>query len=80
MCDVFRGRIVQDLERLRQLDGADVTREERRDAGFTVSSSEDEDEEEEEEAGDGDKGKAKQNNSMVSFLLIIGLVIVFLFS
>ena len=45
-----RGRIVQDLPKLRQLDDEEVTKTERRDAGYVVSSSSgSEDEEEEEE-------------------------------
>lgn len=35
---------MQDLASLRQLDGEDVTKEERRESGFVVSSDEDEDE------------------------------------
>lgn len=41
---INRGRILQDLASLRQLDGEDVTKEERRESGFVVSSDEDEDE------------------------------------
>ena len=44
ICDVlpspfYRGRIVQDLPKLRQLDGIEVTKTEKLEAGFQVSSS-----------------------------------------
>ena len=38
----YRGRIVQDLPKLRQLDGIEVTKTEKLEAGFQVSSSEEE--------------------------------------
>ncbi|XP_046573277.1 leucine-rich repeat-containing protein 46-like [Haliotis rubra] len=44
----YRGCIIQDLHNLQQLDNVDVTREEREEAGYPVSSEEDSDETEEE--------------------------------
>ncbi len=42
----FRGRIIQDLPALKQLDGIDVSKMEKIEAGFQVSSSEEEGSEE----------------------------------
>ena len=52
-----RGRMIQDLPRLRQLNLIEVSKQERIEAGYTVSSSEDEEEEEEveEESTSGDQ-------------------------
>ncbi|XP_069111822.1 leucine-rich repeat-containing protein 46-like [Argopecten irradians] len=47
----YRGRLVQDLEKLQLLDEEKVTATEKREAGFVVSSDEEEEEEEEEETG-----------------------------
>ena len=48
-CFFFRGRIIQDLPKLRQLDGEDVTRVERQEAGYVVSDEEEDGEDEEED-------------------------------
>ncbi|CAH1788016.1 unnamed protein product [Owenia fusiformis] len=45
----YRGRIIQDLPKLRQLDGVDITKQDRRDVGYSVSSSSEDEESEEEE-------------------------------
>ncbi len=48
----FRGRIIQDLPALKQLDGIDVSKMEKIEAGFQVSSSEEEGSEESDEEFD----------------------------
>ena len=44
---IYRGRILQDLAKLQQLDGQEVTKEERRESGFVVSSESEEEGEDE---------------------------------
>ena len=49
MLDYFRGRLIQDLPNLRQLDGEQVTKQERMEVGYVVSSDSEEEEEEEDQ-------------------------------
>ena len=55
----FRGRIIQDLPKLRQLDGETVTKIDRKEVGYVVSSSEEEEEEEDEEVDEDIKETAE---------------------
>lgn len=54
----YRGSIVQDLARLKQLDGEEVSKIEKLEVGFQISSDEDEDEEVDSEPGEEDSPEA----------------------
>ena len=60
----FRGRIVQDLPKLRNLDESEVSRVERLEAGYTLSSEEEESEDEEESHSTMAEGDSNQGNKL----------------
>ena len=61
---IFRGRLIQDLIHLRQLDEVEISAKEKREVGLEASSDEDEEEEEELEF------KAKEKPQEGNLLLI----------
>ena len=60
-----RGRILQDLHRLKQLDEVEITREEKLEAGFKTEEDEEEDEEEEEDSEENDTKAGKESGGSV---------------
>ena len=61
-----RGRILQDLHRLKQLDEVEITREEKLEAGFkTEEEEEEENEEEEEDSEENDTKAGKESGGSV---------------
>lgn len=64
----FRGRIIQDLPKLKQLDEVEVTSEEKLEAGFKTEEDEDDDDEEDEEE-DKPEDKKEKAGSKSNYLL-----------
>ncbi|KAI0231518.1 hypothetical protein LSAT2_018121 [Lamellibrachia satsuma] len=69
--DDYRGSIIQDIEKLQQLDGETVTKEEKRDAGYVVSSDSEED-----DVGTNDIGMAKAGTPLTEhFDTVMGAIL-----
>ncbi|KAJ8313787.1 hypothetical protein KUTeg_008348 [Tegillarca granosa] len=66
----MRGRIIQDLANLKQLDEVDITKQEKLEAGFALSSDDEEEEEEEGGEGAGIHDKICDLRSQVSNILL----------
>lgn len=64
----LRGRIIQDLPKLKQLDEVEVTSEEKLEAGFKTEEDEDDDDEEDEEE-DKPEDKKEKAGSKSKYLL-----------
>lgn len=80
----LRGRIIQDLPKLKQLDEVEVTSEEKLEAGFKTEEDEDDDDDEEEDKPEDKKEKAGSKSkyllselSLPKFFKILGLFIHF---
>lgn len=82
----LRGRIIQDLPKLKQLDEVEVTSEEKLEAGFKTEEDEDDDDEEDEEEDKPEDKKEKAGSkskylfsemSLPKFFKILGLFIHF---
>ncbi|XP_062588425.1 SH3 domain-binding protein 5-like [Saccostrea cucullata] len=65
-----RGRIIQDLPKLKQLDEVEISREEKLEAGFKTEREEKEDEEEEEDSLEEDSGRSKDIAQLTTSTLL----------